>query len=116
MRIDTGNIDIVFNELDALVNIDFTTWQIKENKTQLDFIPIGTSGIIQQNLPIDSFLLSTSAMGVEGLLNFYESLNRDEKPRWNLSSVICWNGIRPTWLIQMELCVKNLVQIMCNLI
>lgn len=71
--IGTDNIDIVFNELDALANIDFLTREIKNEKTQLDFIRIGTSGAIQADIPIDSFLLSSSAIGLEGLLHFYEA-------------------------------------------
>lgn len=71
--IGTDNIDIVFNELDALVNIDFTTREVKKEKTQLDFIRIGTSGAIQADIPLDSFILSKSAIGFEGLLHFYES-------------------------------------------
>nr|WP_298789839.1 nucleoside phosphorylase [uncultured Allomuricauda sp.] len=71
--IGTDNIDIVLNELDALVNVDFKTRKVKEDKTQLDFIRIGTSGAIQSDIPVDSFLMSKSAIGFEGLLHFYES-------------------------------------------
>ncbi|WP_420322631.1 nucleoside phosphorylase [Flagellimonas sp.] len=71
--IGTDNIDIVFNELDALANIDFTTKKIKEEKTQLDFIRIGTSGSIQPDIPVDSFLLSSKAVGFDGLMHFYEA-------------------------------------------
>ncbi|MEO9513311.1 MAG: nucleoside phosphorylase [Flavobacteriaceae bacterium] len=71
--IGTDNIDIVFNELDALANIDFTSRKIKKEQTQLDFIRIGTSGAIQADIPVDSFILSTSAIGFEGLLHFYQS-------------------------------------------
>ena len=71
--IGTDNIDIVFNELDALANVDFKTRKVKECKTQLNFIRIGTSGAIQPDIPVDSFLLSSIAIGLEGLLHFYES-------------------------------------------
>ncbi len=71
--IGTDNIDIVLNELDALANIDFTSRTIKPKKRLLSFIRIGTSGSIQSNIPIDSFLLSTSAVGLDGLLHFYDS-------------------------------------------
>ncbi|GMN08932.1 nucleoside phosphorylase [Croceitalea sp. MTPC9] len=70
--IGTDNIDIVFNELDALVNIDFTTRTEKTKKTRLDFIRIGTSGAIQLNIPIDSFLLTETAIGLDGLMHFYK--------------------------------------------
>jgi len=71
--IGTDNIDIVLNELDALVNIDFTTRTIKSEKTSLNFIRIGTSGAVHPELAVDSFLLSTSAIGMDGLLHFYDS-------------------------------------------
>ncbi|WP_446050873.1 nucleoside phosphorylase [Zobellia laminariae] len=71
--IGTDNIDIVFNELDALVNIDFETRTIKSNRTVLDIVRIGTSGSIRADIPIDSFLMSEYAMGFDGLLHFYDS-------------------------------------------
>ncbi|WKB81092.1 nucleoside phosphorylase [Cellulophaga lytica] len=71
--IGTDNIDIVLNELDALVNIDFATRTIKEKKTTLDIIRIGTSGAIQADIPINSFLLSEYAIGLDSLLQFYDS-------------------------------------------
>lgn len=69
--IGTDNIDIVLNELDALANIDFASRQINSEKKQLGFIRIGTSGSIHPNIPVDSFLMSTSAIGLDGLLHFY---------------------------------------------
>lgn len=71
--IGTDNIDIVINELDALVNIDFEKRCINKKKVQLDIIRIGTSGAIQSEIPVDSFLLSEYAIGFDALLHFYES-------------------------------------------
>ncbi len=71
--IGTDNIDIVLNELDALVNIDFKTKTIKHAHTQLRIIRIGTSGAIQNNIPVDSFLISEFAVGFDSLLHFYDS-------------------------------------------
>ena len=71
--IGTDNIDIVINELDALANIDFNTRRVKKEITQLEFIRIGTSGAIQPDIPIDSFLLSEYAIGFDSLLHFYDS-------------------------------------------
>ncbi len=71
--IGTDNIDIVFNELDALVNIDFKTRKVKKELTSLDIIRIGTSGSIQADIPIDSFLVSETAVGFDSLLHFYKS-------------------------------------------
>jgi uridine phosphorylase len=73
--IGTDNIDIVLNELDALVNIDFETRQIKENKTSLNIIRIGTSGSIQSDIPVDSIVVSELAVGFDSLLHFYQSDN-----------------------------------------
>ncbi len=69
--IGTDNIDIVINELDALVNIDLETREIKSDKTSLNFIRIGTSGALQGDIPVDAFLASRKAIGFDGLMNFY---------------------------------------------
>ena len=71
--IGTDNIDIVFNELDALVNIDFTTREPKKNHTSLNIIRIGTSGSVQPTIPVDSFVISEIAVGFDSLLHFYDS-------------------------------------------
>ncbi|QHI35078.1 Uridine phosphorylase [Kordia antarctica] len=70
--IGTDNIDIVFNELDALVNVDFNSREVKKDFTQLDIIRIGTSGSIQTAIPVDAFLISELAIGFDSLLHFYE--------------------------------------------
>jgi uridine phosphorylase len=70
--IGTDNIDIVLNELDALVNIDFKTKMRNKNRIRLKLIRIGTSGSIQPEIPIDSFLMSKYAIGFDGLLHFYK--------------------------------------------
>ncbi len=69
--IGTDNIDIVINELDALVNIDLKTRIDLENKRQLKIFRIGTSGAIQKDIAPGSFLASRYALGFDGLLNFY---------------------------------------------
>ncbi len=74
--IGTDNIDIVLNELDALVNVDFVTRTPKTVLTTLNMVRIGTSGALQADLPVDSWLLSEMAIGFDGLLNFY--LGRNE--------------------------------------
>ncbi len=70
--IGTDNIDIVVNELDAAVNIDLQTRQIKPKHTTLNIIRLGTSGALQADIPVDSFVLSTHGIGCDGLLNFYK--------------------------------------------
>ena len=69
--IGTDNIDIVVNELDALANIDLQKREIKKNKQQLSLIRIGTSGGLQKDLPVNSFVVSQKSIGFDGLLNFY---------------------------------------------
>jgi uridine phosphorylase len=73
--IGTDNIDIVFNELDALVNIDLGTRTIKDIKTSLDIIRVGTSGSVSEKVPVDSIIISEAAIGMDGLMNFYEHEN-----------------------------------------
>lgn len=74
--IGTDNIDIVVNELDALVNVDFQTRLPKVEHTSLNLIRIGTSGSLQEDLDVDSWLLSEKSIGFDGLLNFYDNRNR----------------------------------------
>lgn len=69
--IGTDNIDIVLNELDALVNIDFETRIPKTDLIKLQLVRIGTSGSLQKDVPIDSLLASTFGVGIDNLLNFY---------------------------------------------
>ena len=75
--IGPDNIDIVLNELDALANIDFETRTIKSKLTTLNFVRIGTSGSLQPDIPVDSFLASTHGLGIDNLLNFYRTQNID---------------------------------------
>jgi uridine phosphorylase len=69
--IGTDNIDIVMNELDALVNIDFSTRTINQSHVQLQIIRLGTSGSLQKEIPVDSFVASSHGLGIDNLLNFY---------------------------------------------
>jgi len=75
--IGTDNIDIVFNELDALFNIDFDTRTVKGELKQLNIIRIGTSGSLQKDFPVDSFLASTHGLGIDNLMNFYDVKHND---------------------------------------
>ncbi|WP_282067886.1 nucleoside phosphorylase [Olleya namhaensis] len=76
--IGTDNIDIVFNELDALVNIDLKTRTINKTHKSLDIVRIGTSGSIQKNIGIDTFVISEKACGFDSLLHFYNSKHIQE--------------------------------------
>jgi len=69
--IGPDNIDIVMNELDALVNIDLETRQPKETLTKLNIIRIGTSGSLQADIPVDSFVMSKYGLGLDNMLRSY---------------------------------------------
>ena len=77
--IGTDNIDIVLNELDALVNIDFATRMIKPQLTPLNIIRIGTTGALQKDIPVDHFIASTHGIGIDNLLNFYRHEENSEE-------------------------------------
>lgn len=77
--IGPDNIDIVLNELDALVNIDFNTRTIKPSLTKLTIVRMGTSGSLQADIPVDSFVASTHGLGIDNLLNFYKLTNNEEE-------------------------------------
>ncbi len=77
--IGTGNIDIVFNELDALVNVDFETRIAKPELTHLNIIRMGTAGSLQADIPVDSFVVSTHGLGLDNMLNFYRYDQNDEE-------------------------------------
>jgi uridine phosphorylase len=76
--IGPDNIDIVMNELDALVNIDFETRQVKSKLTSINIIRIGTSGSLQADIPVDSLVTSTHGLGIDNLLNFYRLEQNDQ--------------------------------------
>lgn len=73
--IGTDNIDIVVNELDALFNIDIETREIKKEKTKLNLIRVGTSGSLDKNIPVNSYVISEKSIGFDGLINFYANRN-----------------------------------------
>lgn len=74
--IGCDNIDIVMNELDALVNIDFSTRTVKPTLRSLQIVRIGTCGGLQPNTPVGTFIASVKSIGFDGLLNYYG--RRDE--------------------------------------
>jgi uridine phosphorylase len=85
--IGADNVEIVMNELDALVNIDFQTRLEKTEKRSLQLIRIGTSGSIQTHIPVDSILISTAAIGFDNLAQFYgfesaQSISSDSLQEW----------------------------------
>ncbi len=85
--IGTDNIDITLNELDALANIDFETREIKAVPRSLNLLRIGTCGALQQDIPVDSFVVSTHGLGIDNLLNYYR-LDQNEEEKQLLHSFV----------------------------
>mgnify|MGYP001143756295 FL=1 len=77
--IGPDNIDIVVNELDALKNIDLNTRTIKPELSSLTIIRLGTSGSLQEDIPVDSLVAGTHGLGLDNLLNFYRLQSNDEE-------------------------------------
>ena len=71
--IGPDNIDIVINELDALVNIDLEKRVVKDKHTTLNIVRLGTSGALQPDIPVDSAVMSSHGMGFDGLLDYYKT-------------------------------------------
>lgn len=77
--IGTDNIDIVMNEIDALVNIDFETRTIKNQHTSLSIFRFGTCGSLQADIPVDAMVAGTHGLGIDNLLNYYLPQNNSEE-------------------------------------
>ncbi len=69
--IGTDNVDIVVNELDALANIDLNTREIKKDHRSLRFVRVGTSGSLQADIHVNSWLVSCKSIGFDGMITFY---------------------------------------------
>jgi uridine phosphorylase len=98
--IGTDNIDIVLTELDAVVNIDFKSREVKPNLTSLNIIRIGTSGALQPDISVDSFVASTHGIGLDNLMLFYNNQDdtalreafRQDIIKENLFTVYAYSG------------------------
>lgn len=77
--IGPDNIDIALNEVDALVNIDFETRTIKPQLSSLHILRFGTSGSLQREIPVDSFVAGTHGLGLDNMMNFYRTENTAEE-------------------------------------
>lgn len=91
--IGPDNIDIAINEIDAAVNIDLDTRTLKEEKRQLNIIRIGTSGALQEDVPVDSFVVSEFGLGLEGLIYYYDYKFDSEEVELNdkINEHLNWN-------------------------
>jgi uridine phosphorylase len=78
--IGTDNVDIVLNELDALFNIDLVKRQPKAKPVKLTFVRIGTAGSLQKERDVDSFVASSGAVGLDGLMQFYQAVAQQNHP------------------------------------
>lgn len=83
--IGPDNIDIVFNELDALVNIDLETREVREHLTKLNFIRVGTSGALQPEIKVGSLLASELGIGFDNLMHFYQGLDDINDKQFSLA-------------------------------
>lgn len=85
--IGTDNIDITMNEIDALVNIDFNSREIKPKLSSVNVVRIGTSGSLQRDIPVDGHVAATHGLGIDNLLNFYR-LEQNEEEKQLLHSFV----------------------------
>lgn len=97
--IGSDNIDIVLNELDALANIDFDTRQVKDRLRKLTFVRVGTSGGLQDNTPIGSYVAAERSIGFDGVMYFYSDTEkiRDAAFEAALQDQLEWKieGLKP---------------------
>ncbi|MBL4652794.1 MAG: nucleoside phosphorylase [Flavobacteriales bacterium] len=95
--IGTDNIDIAISELDAAVNIDLEKRQVKETKRKLNIIRIGTSGALQEDIPVDGYLLSEYGLGLDGLMHHYEFEHSDHEKKLLVAfnQQVTWNSNLP---------------------
>jgi uridine phosphorylase len=91
--IGTDNVDIVFNELDALVNIDLKNRTVHPQLKSLNIIRVGTAGSLQADIAVDSFVASTHGLGLDNLLNFYR-LEQNEEEKQLLHSFTTKTGLQ----------------------
>lgn len=94
--IGADNIDIVVNELDALANVDFTTRKVKKDFRQLSMVRIGTSGSIQEDIPVGSMVIARKAMGIDGAFHFYKDSEKYRDIAME-TEFIKQTGWKPIW-------------------
>lgn len=108
------NIDIVLTELDALVNVDFATRTIKEQHTQLTLVRIGTSGSLQPELPVGTYVAAVKSIGFDGVLYFYANTEqvRDLVFEQELLTQLDWKieGLIPYVVSADTSLVKQIIQ------
>jgi len=110
--IGTDNIDIVLNELDALVNIDFKTREIRSQLRQLNLIRVGTSGSIQEDIPVDGIVGSRYAIGFDSVIHYYQHSNIRETAIEDafLRSISWPKTFSDPYIVQADLNLASLFQ------
>ena len=91
------NIDIVLTELDACKNIDLKTREVKEEKTSLNLIRLGTTGALQKDMDINTYICSEYVVGIDGMMWFYD-LDHDimeEELQYSFINYMDWNALLP---------------------
>lgn len=93
----TDNIDIVLNELDALVNIDIQQRKVKSTHTTLNIVRIGTSGALHSGIDPDTAIVSSHGVGLDGMLYYYRNLDRvmDHEITQQFISLSSWPSVLP---------------------
>lgn len=107
----TDNIDIVLNEIDALFNIDLQNGSTLPQLTQLNIIRLGTSGTIQPTIPVDSFLVAKSAIGMDNLLHFYEGEMNEASGLHSFMTHLNWpKEVNKPYMVQADAELLNIFQ------
>lgn len=88
--IGTDNVDIVLNELDALVNTHLESGEEKKEKTSLNLVRLGTSGTIQRDIQINSLVVSSHGLGLDNLMHFYANNQFDKDMQDAIDRQIEW--------------------------
>lgn len=115
--IGTDNIDIVINELDALVNIDLSSKTIKNELTSLNIVRIGTCGALQPHIQSNDFVISEFALGLDGLLNHYQLTNTEEEQEIDhefKSQIKYSSEINPIYVVKGSSRLYNLFKKYCH--
>lgn len=101
--IGCGAVDILINELDALVNVDFNTREIKTNLTSFNIVRLGTTGAVSDNIELGDFILSRYTIGIDSLALFYkETLDKRELPLERLFVDVAYNDNSLPWPYAIE--------------
>ncbi len=108
--IGTDNIDIVINELDAIVNIDYDTRTIKKDIKSLNLIRLGTSGTLDANIPVDSIVVAKMALGMDVLMHYYDYKRTDLEKEFDNKLSEAFPGLHPYSIYSDDFLLENLAK------